>query len=86
MSPDSQIGFHAAYIQEAGEYRESGVANAEIGSFLTHLGLRIEAIRFFTIAGPKDFRLLTPDKARELGTTGYTTRSFTSPTSNFARN
>jgi len=67
MSPDSLIGFHAAYREEAGEYRESGVANAEIGSFLTHLGLRIEAIRFFTIAGPNDFLLLTPERARALG-------------------
>ncbi|GLS35733.1 hypothetical protein GCM10010869_13220 [Mesorhizobium tianshanense] len=67
MSPDSLIGFHAAYIKKAGGYRESGVANAEIGSFLTHLGLRIEAIRFFTIAGPSDIRLLTPSKAKELG-------------------
>ena len=67
MSPDSLIGFHAAYREEAGEFRESGVANAEIGSFLTHLGLRIEPIRFFTIAGPNDFLLLTPKRARELG-------------------
>lgn len=67
MSSDSLIGFHAAYREEAGEFRESGVANAEIGSFLTHLGLRIEAIRFFTIAGPHDFLLLNPDRARALG-------------------
>lgn len=67
MSAASQIGFHAAYREENGEYKESGVANAEIGSFLTHLGLRIEAIRFFTVAGPTDFLLLTPDRARALG-------------------
>jgi hypothetical protein len=67
MSPSSQIGFHAAYKKENGEYRESGVANAEIGSFLTHLGLRIEAIRFFTIAGPDQFLMLTPERARALG-------------------
>ncbi|MER9202940.1 lysozyme inhibitor LprI family protein [Mesorhizobium sp. M0933] len=34
---------------------------------MTHLGLRIEAIRFFTIAGPNDFLLLTPERARALG-------------------
>lgn len=67
MSPTSQIGFHAAFREENGEYLESGVANAEIGSFLTHLGLRIEAIRFFTIAGPNEFQLLTPEYARVLG-------------------
>ncbi|RWP68180.1 hypothetical protein [Mesorhizobium sp.] len=80
MSSTSKIGFHAAYREENGEYKESGVANAEIGSFLTHLGLRIEAIRFFTIAGPDQFLLLTPEKARILGIevyedagTGFTT-------------
>lgn len=67
MSASSKIGFHAAYREENGEYKESGVANAEIGSYLTHLGLRIEAIRFFTIAGPNDFLLLTPERARALG-------------------
>jgi uncharacterized protein YecT (DUF1311 family) len=71
MSETSQIGFHAAYREENGEYRESGVANAEIGSYLTHLGLRIEAIRYFTAAGPNDFLLLTPDRARMLGIETY---------------
>lgn len=71
MSETSLIGFHAAYREENGEYRESGVANAEIGSYLTHLGLRIEAIRYFTIAGPNDFLLLTPAKARALGIETY---------------
>lgn len=71
MSPDSKIGFHAAYREENGEYLESGVANAEIGSFLTHLGLRIEAIRYFTVAGPDEFLLLTPERARVLGIDVY---------------
>jgi len=71
MSDTSLIGFHAAYREENGEYRESGVANAEIGSYLTHLGLRIEAIRYFTAAGPDDFLLLTPDRARMLGIETY---------------
>ncbi|MFP3702229.1 hypothetical protein SB758_42815, partial [Burkholderia sp. SIMBA_013] len=57
--------------EENGEYRESGVANAEIGSYLTHLGLRIESMRYFTIAGPNDFLLLTPEKARALGIETY---------------
>ncbi|MER9484100.1 hypothetical protein NKI74_33160 [Mesorhizobium sp. M0494] len=71
MSSTSKVGFHAAYREENGEYKESGVANAEIGSFLTHLGLRVEAIRFFTIAGPDQFLLLTPAKARILGIEVY---------------
>ena len=71
MSSTSQIGFHAAFREENGEFMESGVANAEIGSFLTHLGLRIEAIRFFTIAGPKELLQLTPERARALGIEVY---------------
>lgn len=74
MSPSSRIGFHAAYREENGEQRESGMANAEIGSFLTHLGLRIEAIRFFTVAGPDQLLLLTPDRARALGVEIYELR------------
>jgi uncharacterized protein YecT (DUF1311 family) len=67
MSPDSIIGFHAAYVEENGQYRESGVANAEIGAYLNTLGLRIEAIRFFTTAGPDNFLTLSPVDARALG-------------------
>jgi hypothetical protein len=67
MTPNAAIGFHAAFREKDGSYIESGVANAEIGSFLTHLGLRIEAIRFFTIAGPDRLLMLTPERARMLG-------------------
>lgn len=67
MAPDSVIGFHAAYVKENGEYKESGVGNAEIGAYLTTLGLRIEAIRFFTTAGPNEFLTLSPADARALG-------------------
>ncbi|KUL92579.1 hypothetical protein DK26_28330, partial [Bosea sp. WAO] len=48
MFKTSRIGFHAAYRTRNGQAQESGMGNAEIGSFLTHLGLRIEAIRYFT--------------------------------------
>jgi uncharacterized protein YecT (DUF1311 family) len=71
MSPASRIGFHAAFRKEGDGYLESGVANAEIGSYLTHLGLRIEAIRFFTLAGPRDMLLLSPELARVLGVDVY---------------
>ena len=67
MSASSQIGFHAAYRQIGDYVEESGEANAVIGSYLTHLGLRIEAIRFFTRSGPREFELLTPLRARALG-------------------
>lgn len=67
MSRTSRIGFHAAYRKRNGQVQESGMGNAEIGSFLTHLGLRIEAIRYFTAAGPNEIALLTPERARALG-------------------
>lgn len=67
MTTSSQIGFHAAYRQVGDYLEESGEANAVIGSFLTHLGLRVEAIRFFTRSGPHKLQLLTPFRARALG-------------------
>jgi uncharacterized protein YecT (DUF1311 family) len=45
---------------------ESGVANADIGSFLTHVGLSREAIRYFTTAGPNDVLPITPKIAQRL--------------------
>ena len=45
---------------------ESGIANADIGSFLTHVGLPREAIRYFTMAGPYEFLPVTPDIAQRL--------------------
>ncbi|WP_232520699.1 hypothetical protein [Rhodobacter sp. CZR27] len=68
MSEDSVIGFHAAYIRDAnGEARETGMMNAEIGSFLTHLGYNKHVIRFATVAGPESTLRLSPGTARALG-------------------
>ncbi|MEY8801992.1 ATP-dependent Clp protease proteolytic subunit [Leisingera sp. XS_AS12] len=69
MSPNAQIGVHAAYrssIEANGSavISESGVANAEIGAYLNELGLPIEAIRYFTIAGPDEMRMITPEIAQ----------------------
>lgn len=52
MDSTSTIGVHAAYRNQAmGDgtslTSESGVASADIGSFLTHVGLSREAIRYF---------------------------------------
>lgn len=71
MDSTSTIGVHAAYRNEAMEdgtslATESGVANADIGSFLTHVGLSREAIRYFTTAGPNDILPITPDIAQRL--------------------
>lgn len=71
MDSTSMIGVHAAYRNQAMEdgtslTSESGVANADIGSFLTHVGLSREAIRFFTTAGPNDILPITPAIAQRL--------------------
>lgn len=71
MDSTSTIGVHAAYRNQAMEdgtslTSESGVANADIGSFLTHVGLSREAIRYFTTAGPNDVLPITPAIAQRL--------------------
>jgi len=71
MDSTSMIGVHAAYRNQAMEdgtslTSESGVANADIGSFLTHVGLSREAIRYFTTAGPNDVLPITPAIAQRL--------------------
>ncbi|MBC9247338.1 hypothetical protein H4P12_11600 [Paracoccus sp. 11-3] len=71
MDSTSTIGVHAAYRNQALEdgtslISESGVANADIGSFLTHVGLSREAIRYFTTAGPNDVLPITPAIAQRL--------------------
>jgi len=66
-NPGVRIGFHAAYVRRNGKPVETGMGKAEIGSFLTHLGLSIEAIRFFTAAPPNGVRWLSLDDAKRLG-------------------
>jgi hypothetical protein len=61
LNEGAKVGFHAAYVVRDGVPHETGMGNAEIGSFLTHLGLRIEANPLyhgsFTPRGPlADFR------------------------------
>lgn len=73
LSDSSKIGFHAAYISRDGRNIETGMGNAEIGSFLTHIGLRIEAIRFVTAAAPEKLNILSPDLARALSIEVYET-------------
>jgi uncharacterized protein YecT (DUF1311 family) len=76
MSASSTIGFHAAYVLDGGNARETGMGNAELGSFLTHLGLRVEAIRFITKAPPNKVSMLTPPLARALGIEVYEQSGF----------
>lgn len=82
ISQSSVIGFHAAYKYSNGIKAETGMGNAEIGSYLTHLGLRIEAIRFITQAPPDKVNIMTPEIARALGVDVYEQDGFkvTTPT------
>lgn len=71
MGETASIGIHAAWRNEAMHdgstiATESGVANADIGSFLTNVGLSREAIRYFTTAGPQDVLPITPEIAQRL--------------------
>lgn len=67
MWRNSVIGFHAAYLETYEGAQVSGTGNAEVGSYLTHLGLGREAIRFATTAGPAEFLKLTPEIAQAFG-------------------
>lgn len=76
MADTSMIGFHAAYVIRNGVPYETGMGNAEVGSFMTHLGYSIEAIRFLTAAPPNGINWLTLDHARALGIDVYENRGF----------
>jgi len=65
---DAPIGFHAAYMTtEEGKQVETGMGNADIGSYLTHIGLEREAIQFITAAPPDKISVLSLEKAGLLG-------------------
>lgn len=61
-----KIGFHAAYRIVDGQPVETGMANAEIGAYLAHLGLNREAIRFIASAPPNGMRWMTLEDAKRL--------------------
>lgn len=67
LSASSNLGFHAAYRFVDGVAYESGVGNAVVGAFLNEIGIGLDAIKYFTIAGPDKFAKLTPRSARSLG-------------------
>lgn len=80
MGETASIGVHAAWRNQAmvdGSTiaTESGVANADIGAFLTHAGLSREAIRYFTTAGPDEVLPVTPEIAQRLGIDAAVIRS-----------
>jgi hypothetical protein len=67
MTSDASIGFHAAYVNQGTFKRESGMANALIGSYLTRLGLSDEAILYLTQAPPDYLNWLDFNAARQIG-------------------
>jgi len=77
MSPDADISVHAAYrirnsTDGSVETSESGMANAQIGAFLSEIGLSGDAIRYFTFAGPSEELLdITPEIAQALSIDVY---------------
>lgn len=52
LATNGRVGFHASYVIENGEQRETGVGNALVGRYLTLLNLPEKAILFATSAGP----------------------------------
>lgn len=76
LDKTANLGFHAAYRMIDGVPVETGMGNAEIGSYLTHMGLRIEAIRYVTQAPPNGMNRVTPDIARALGIEVYEQEGF----------
>jgi hypothetical protein len=67
MANSARIGFHAAYVEERGGPRESGVGNALVGAYLNGLGLPEAAVIFMTSAAPEEIKWLTMEDARKLG-------------------
>ena len=59
LSKSGRIGFHAAYTDISGSARESGVANAMVGRYLTLLNLPEKALIFATSSPPSELSWLT---------------------------
>jgi len=61
------LGFHAAYVEEGGQVRETGVGNAMVGVFLNELGYPLDLVFEATRAAPDDMNILTPWMAQRIG-------------------
>jgi hypothetical protein len=67
MQEGSQIGFHAASIEKAGERVGSNIGNALMGAYLSELGLSYDAIIYIETADPDDITWLTMRDAHKIG-------------------
>ncbi len=74
MSKSSRIGFHGAYRVQNGVACQMAADNAELGSFMTHLGLSVAAIKFLVSGTPTELHYLTLDDAHRLGIPVYEQR------------
>jgi TPR repeat protein len=63
----AHVSFHAAYVVEDGDAKESGVGNALVGAYIGKLGLKEDAVVFLTSAPPDYFNELNPSLAKDLG-------------------
>ncbi len=59
VDESSAIGFHAAYTKDGPNVRESGLANAMVGAYLTKLGLSYAVVAFTTSAPPEKITWMT---------------------------
>jgi ATP-dependent protease ClpP protease subunit len=67
MSVNSQIGFHAVFVEEQGARRISSVGNALAGAYAQRMGLSTSAIGLIVREDPRGMEWLTPAKARSAG-------------------
>ncbi|WP_144353211.1 MULTISPECIES: PAN domain-containing protein [Sinorhizobium] len=67
LSPTSKIGFHAAFVNEAGRQDVSSAGNALVGSYLQQLNLNPNIIVYVTATGPSSMQWLTADDAERIG-------------------
>lgn len=63
----SRLGFHAAYVNDGDVSKESGLANAIVGAYLTRIGLPVSAVVYITKAGPSDMTWLSPNEGEASG-------------------
>lgn len=66
-TPESKIGFHAAYIGKGKYATETGMGNALIGSYLARLGLSDAVVTYITASAPNEVTWLSVEDANQLG-------------------
>ena len=67
MSNTSQVGFHAAYVENGGRAAVSSAGNALVGAYLSQLNLAASAIVYITEAPPEGMQWLSFADAQRYG-------------------